>query len=495
MFPLCIGLTSFAWAQTEYIGRAEVSHLKWGEGGAGWEEIETMSDLKLEKTGIVLDDNSPRYGPETELLLRFDGEDAPGSPFYSIDEMKIVPSGDVSMYGGGAAGFFHGENRIVLEPMPGSLFLDDPLERFTIDFYLYPVSVREERNVFSWYAPTVDTPGFSGVRAYLRDGRLFWEFKKTFFRGEGGQPVDVMLYERVETPIGEWHHHALRYDADDGLLTLYFDGKEAALAWLTDTGSEEGSLLQGRFSPYLKAGMFIGGEYLGYIDEFRISRGFPEFFLGRYRGRGEATSKVITLPSRGTKLVNVSWKGEENDGTAIRVFCRFSDSYFLPLEDDEESGVKGPSWTRVKNGEVFSQDGPKGRYMQWKVALYGTEAKYTPRLYALDVALQLDPPPQPPTLLETDEGDKRVHLFWVRNNESDIKGYKVYYGTGSGYYFGKGAAAGDSPVWAGDVTSFDLSGLENEQVYFVSITAVDEEGQESGFSREFVARPSAVFAN
>jgi hypothetical protein len=494
---ICAGLAPFAWAQTEYIGRAEVSHLIWGGGVDGWKDLETMSDLKFERTGIVLDDNSPRADRDTELLLRFDGDGPPvsPSPYYSVEEMRIVPSDTVSMYGGGAAGFFHGENRIVLEPMPGSLFLDDPLNRFTIDFYLYPVSVREERNVFSWYAPTVDAAGFSGVRAYLRDERLFWEFKKTFFRRDTGQPVDVVLFERFPTPIGEWHHHALYYNADNGLLTLYFDGKEAALAWLTENGSEEGSLLAGRFSPYLKAGMFIGEEYLGYLDEFRISRGLPEFYLGRYRERGEASSGVITLPSRGTKLVNVSWEGEENNGTAIRVFCRFSDSYFLPTEDDEGSGVKGPPWKRVRNGEVPFADGLKGRYMQWKVVLYGTEQRYTPRLYSLDIALQLDPPPQPPTLLDTVGGDKSVRLLWVRNNESDIKGYKVYYGTGSGFYFGKGATGGDSPVWAGDVTSFELSGLENEQVYFFSITAVDEEDQESGFSREFIARPSAVFVN
>lgn len=497
VLAICAVLPPHAGAQTEHIGRAAVTHLIWGEGGEGWQNLETISDLKVEhgsygRSGIVLDDNSPRIGPDTELLLQFDSDGPPDFPYYSVEEAEVVPSDDVSMYGGRSAGFFHGKNRIVLEPLPGSLFLQDPLDRFTIDFYLYPVSVREERNVFSWYAPTVDTTGFSGVRSYLKDERLFWEFRKSFFRQDTKEPVDVVLYEHFATPIGEWHHHAIHYNADNGLLTLYFDGREAALAWLTDNGSESGSVLGGRFSPFLKAGMFIGEEYLGYMDEFRISRGLPDFYLSRYRKRGEAASGVIELESRGTKLFNVSWAGEEENGTAIRVYCRFSERYFLPQEDDEDSGVKGPPWILMRKGEPPRGDSLKGRYMQWKVVLLGTDNRYSPRLYSLDIALQLDLPPQPPTLLDTAGGDESVRLFWVRNNESDIKGYKVYYGTGSGFYFGKGARGGNSPVWAGDVTSYLLSGLDNEREYFFSITAVDAEGQESGFSSEFVARPSSI---
>jgi hypothetical protein len=74
----------------------------------------------------------------------------------------------------------------------------------------------------------------------------------------------------------------------------------------------------------------------------------------------------------------------------------------------------------------------------------------------------------------------------------------VYYGDSSLNYFGSGSNLGDSPVfvYGADGTDFTMSfameGLENEQVYFFSITAVDDSNQESGFSKEFIVRPSLI---
>jgi hypothetical protein len=503
---VCIVLPGLSQAQTEYIGRAEIRHLRWGESRDGWEKIYSFKNLRIEEgllgtAPIVLGDNSPTSDGKTDLLLSFDGlkDDYVdlGSSNYTAQEVQIVSSPDIKMFGDGAAGFFHHNNLLALKPLRGSVFLEDPLGSFTVDFYLFPNSVREENGVFSWYAPAVDSEGYSGVRAYFRDGRLFWEFQKAFSRrGSGarsGAFVDVVARELYKTPIGEWHHHAIHYNAETGLLTLLFDGEESALVWLTEDGTEEGSVLYGRFSPFLKAPVIIGEQYLGFIDEFRISRGLPLFYLGRYRERGEMRSEVISLPSRGTKLVNVTWESEEKSGTAVRVYCRFSDSYFLPGEDDEANDRESPGWIRVLNGEPADKTLAKGKYMQWKAELLGTENRYTPRLFLLDFALELDPPPGPPTLIEAAPADRGVRLRWVKNNERDIKGYMVYYGTSSRFYFGKGSHEGDSPVRVGDVSSFILSGLDNEQVYFFSITAVDDESQESGFSREFIARPSGIY--
>ncbi|HUT65106.1 MAG TPA: hypothetical protein VMZ05_03045 [Spirochaetota bacterium] len=517
---VCTVLPGLSQAQTEYIGRAEIRHLRWGESRDGWKKIYFFKNLRIEEgplgtAPIVIGDNSPTPDGKTDLLLSFDGlkDDYVdlGSSNYTAQEVQIVSSPDIKMFGDGAAGFFHHNNLLALKPLKGSVLLEDPLGSFTVDFYLFPNSVREENRVFSWYAPAVDSAGYSGVRAYFRDGRLFWEFQKVFSRqGSGARSgvassaaVDVVARELHKTPIGEWHHHAIHYNAETGLLTLLFDGEESALVWLTEDGTEEGSVLYGRFSPYLKAPLIIGEQYLGFIDEFRISRGLPLFYLGRYRERGEMRSEVISLPSRGTKLVNVTWESEEKSGTAVRVYCRFSDSYFLPGEaaqgpadpalGDEANDRESPGWIRVRNGEPADKTLAKGKYMQWKAELLGTENRYTPRLTSLDFALELDPPPEPPTLIEAAPADRGVRLRWVKNNESDIKGYMVYYGTSSRFYFGKGSNEGDSPVGVGNVSSFMLSGLGNEQVYFFSITAVDDEGQESGFSREFIGRPSGIY--
>ena len=45
----------------------------------------------------------------------------------------------------------------------------------------------------------------------------------------------------------------------------------------------------------------------------------------------------------------------------------------------------------------------------------------------------------------------------------------------------------------GNTTSIELKNLINEKVYFFSITALDKSGQESGFSKEMIARPSKIY--
>jgi hypothetical protein len=155
--------------------------------------------------------------------------------------------------------------------------------------------------------------------------------------------------------------------------------------------------------------------------------------------------------------------------------------------------LKIPGWIQVKNGDPLPTGIKGGRYFQWKADFYGTLGLFSPWLHELHVTLELDPPPSAPVLLKAIPLDGGVRLLWVKNKESDIFEYRIYYGSSSGYYFGRGSNMGESPISAGNVSSLELRGLRNEEVYFFSITAVDEAGQESGFSEEVIARPSSVY--
>jgi len=69
-----------------------------------------------------------------------------------------------------------------------------------------------------------------------------------------------------------------------------------------------------------------------------------------------------------------------------------------------------------------------------------------------------------------------LHLEWNANNEEDILGYKVYYGTSSGNY--------GEPDDVGNVTEYELSGLTEGVTYYVAITAYDTSYNESQKSVE-----------
>ena len=68
-------------------------------------------------------------------------------------------------------------------------------------------------------------------------------------------------------------------------------------------------------------------------------------------------------------------------------------------------------------------------------------------------------------------------LHWQANTESDLAGYRIYYGTSSrsyGVYI---------PVDK-NTTSYTINNLTEGQTYYFALTAVDTSGNESGFSEE-----------
>ena len=73
-------------------------------------------------------------------------------------------------------------------------------------------------------------------------------------------------------------------------------------------------------------------------------------------------------------------------------------------------------------------------------------------------------------------GNTSVTVSWNAQTESDLSGYKIYYGTESGSY--------DDVLDVGDTTSFPINNLVVGTTYFFVVTAYDFSGNESGFSDE-----------
>ena len=70
----------------------------------------------------------------------------------------------------------------------------------------------------------------------------------------------------------------------------------------------------------------------------------------------------------------------------------------------------------------------------------------------------------------------KVMLAWDRNGETDIAGYRVYYGSSSGHY--------PFMLDAHNNTSCTIYNLEAGKTYYFAATAYDFTGNESGFSAE-----------
>ena len=94
-----------------------------------------------------------------------------------------------------------------------------------------------------------------------------------------------------------------------------------------------------------------------------------------------------------------------------------------------------------------------------------------------------------------------VTLAWDANTESDLAGYKMYYKTGSSGepYDGTGIDQGDSGISISlgnlatpDNPSFSLTGLQDNEFYYLVLTAVDTSGNESGYSTEVMYESSST---
>ncbi len=70
-----------------------------------------------------------------------------------------------------------------------------------------------------------------------------------------------------------------------------------------------------------------------------------------------------------------------------------------------------------------------------------------------------------------------VKIQWKPNSESDLAGYKVYYGTAHRTYA--------APIDVGNVTTYEITGL-SAGTYYIAITAYDTSGNESDYSYEVV---------
>lgn len=72
--------------------------------------------------------------------------------------------------------------------------------------------------------------------------------------------------------------------------------------------------------------------------------------------------------------------------------------------------------------------------------------------------------------------DQSITIHWFPNKESDLAGYKIYYGHESRSY--------SWVIGTGRVTEFRITDLQPGKKYFFAVTAYDTAGNESSFSDE-----------
>jgi hypothetical protein len=320
-------------------------------------------------------------------------------------------------------------------------------------------------------------------------GRTVFEFQN-FFVPPDGSTYSVRLEGSRALIPRRWTHHAVRFDGETGLLEYVRDGSPEAIAYVSRTGRQDGSVFYPRISENGGDGLTIADGMIGAIDEFRIVRFFvDELAQPEYpESGGRVITQHIDLGSNGARPQQILATYGTPGLSDVFLFYRASDLQSPEAPTEEEA------WQPVENGERI--EGVTGRFVQLRIDLYpDPTTNQTPTLSSVELRYVPNPAPLPPTFVRATPMDGAVMVEWAPVQDRDVAGYHLFYGTESGRYFGTGAENGASPVDVGRVNSIILDGLENGQLYFIAVSAYDDQGNAltPELSREVAARPARVY--
>jgi hypothetical protein len=448
---------------------------------------------------LVLSGGAYTMDSATELLLHFDSRgqaDATGN--YTITGNGPALSSSLSAVGGASAAFTGDRRGVTLGGAPGSMFsMGAVWGDFTIEFWLYPANLADGESVLSWNGSDrgASAQGSQvlnqGIVCFIRDRRLVWDFTN-LFKLPGADRIPIRLTSTRQILPRAWHHHLLRFNARVGLLEYRLDGLPEAVAHVTDTGTENGSIAVPVLGTAYAGPLVLGAGFTGFMDELRISRrAVDDPVLARFLGKtGTATTRIIDLGYSSTRIARIESVTTTPADSGIEFSYQAADTW-----GGRKSLKSDTDWIPFVPGMDFGES-LKARYIQVRVELYpdGTRTK-SPRLSSLTVIYEPNLPPVPPAGLVVTPGNGKVTLTWRKVNDQNVKGYVVFYGTSPRNYLGTGAAPGDSPIDAGDATTLEIGGLENGALYYFAVAAYDtsDPRQQSEFSAEISARPSRMY--
>ncbi|MHA2611180.1 MAG: fibronectin type III domain-containing protein [bacterium JZ-2024 1] len=147
------------------------------------------------------------------------------------------------------------------------------------------------------------------------------------------------------------------------------------------------------------------------------------------------------------------------------------------------------SWVSCTSGQEFSVASLSDGVHRFSVRAFDAvgNADPTPAVWEFQIDRT---PPGNPVDLHLKAGDGVIQVSWGAPQDEDLAGFRIYSSTRQGFDF---RTCGCLSMEVGKtVTRAELENLQNGQVYYVRVTAMDEAGNESGSTFEESASPDEV---
>lgn len=385
------------------------------------------------------------------------------------------------------SGYFIGEDkRLELVGDNNSFFKSDiNLTSFSISFWIYPLTYAKDETVLKigsqYFNSEKSQIENESINAKIVDGKVVWDFINIFSDKSNKYKLKIESYNRIEAE--KWSHITISYNSFTGIITLYINGNEEAIAVATKDGRLQSNKFNLRFDKSNRCIITIAPSFYGAIDELYILTNENPINRTLFSNRGEITSCLYEFKN-GIIIQDIKTIEEKENGSDIYYYVRYSNKPF----DQRELIENRVNWAPLTKDILYKEI----KYFQWKaVLLSGKENNYAPRFRGIKIFYEENIAPSRPTGLKVMQEGNSVKLKWLLNREKDVKGYKIYYGTKPNSYFGAEAKEGKSPIDIGLQDNFTLTGLDPEKIYYFAITAYDDEehNHESDFSDEVFIRP------
>lgn len=140
--------------------------------------------------------------------------------------------------------------------------------------------------------------------------------------------------------------------------------------------------------------------------------------------------------------------------------------------------VAGLAPVAVTSQTAYTDNTTDGVSYYYAVTAVDTSGNENTTVQSVGPAVSINNPPAQPTGLYGYTSANGVNLYWNTNNEADLAGYKIYFGTSSGNY--------GAPVVLGRVTNYELTSLQSCTNYYIAVSAYDTGGVESAYSTQVV---------
>ncbi len=461
-------------------------------GDQGWDLLQNYHNITQQiglhgYMDLYLSDNTSKNDMFTDLLLSEKG--LIDTENYTLEGNKpnIIKNG----IRGDWAFRFNGTESLQLIPNSKSIFKSFTGKKdFSIEFWINPFVIENRSTIIKWNGgilhDNIFTPQSLSINFQKR--RLGIYFKNVFQYPDGTLASDINITGLTNLIPNKWSHHLIRYSESQGTIEYFLNNRLEAITYVTPTGKEKGPFGTPSFSDITNQPLIVGQNYTGLIDELRISQKYRDTNYSKYpKAGGSVTTKPIDLGYSNSLLLDIKISQNITEDSDLSYYYRITDH----LEDLTTNNLQ---WLSLKPNEL---DGDlRGRYIQMKI-MFHTNATLdkSPQLSTIQISYQEDLPPAPPLGLVAKPGNSSVKLNWKEVTESDIAGYYIYYGDSKGEYWGTEANEGDSPIDVGNITNFELSGLQNDKLYFFTVVAYDKANppHESQFSIEVQARPERKY--